>query len=95
MRNRPKPSHVHKYAICKICLSIMMFICIKQHLINIWSSIHEKVMQHWGWVERKSVAYKTTCITKKIIVVSMQDQSHTVFKTTTTITEQSTLLKSD
>ena len=31
--------------------------CIKQHLSNIWSSIHEKVKQHWGWVE-KSDAYK-------------------------------------
>ena len=35
----------------------MMFIRIKQHVNNIWSSIHEKVKQHWGWVE-KSVAYK-------------------------------------
>ena len=32
-----------------------MLICIKQHLSNIWSSIHEKVQQHW--VE-KSVIYK-------------------------------------
>ena len=30
---------------------------IKQHLRNIWSSIHEKVKQHWDWVE-KSVTYK-------------------------------------
>ena len=37
----------------------MMLICIKQHLSNIWTSIHEKVKQHWGWVE-KSVAYKKT-----------------------------------
>ena len=29
----------------------------KQHLSNIWSSIHEKVRQHWRWAE-KSVAYK-------------------------------------
>ena len=35
----------------------MMLLCIKQHLSNIWSSIHEKVKQHWAWVE-KSVAYK-------------------------------------
>ena len=32
-------------------------ICIKQHLRNIGSSIHEKVKQQWGWLE-KSVAYK-------------------------------------
>ena len=30
---------------------------IKQHLSNIWSSVNEKVMQHPGWVETKSVAY--------------------------------------
>ena len=35
-----------------------MFICIKQHLSNIWSSIHEKVMQHLGWVEKKRCLYK-------------------------------------
>ena len=68
MRNRPKPSHVHKYTICKIYLSIMMFICIKQHLINIWSSIHEKVMQHWGWAERKSIAYKQRVKLKKCLL---------------------------
>ena len=31
---------------------------IKQHLSNIWRSIHKKVKQHWGWVEKKNVAYK-------------------------------------
>ena len=40
-----------------MCVSIMIAICIKQHLNNIWNSIHKKVKQHWGWVE-KSVAYK-------------------------------------
>ena len=55
--NRPRPRHGHKYAKYKICLSIMMVICIKKHLSNIWNSIHEKVKQHWVWVE-KSVAYK-------------------------------------
>ena len=28
---------------------MMMFKCIKQHQSNIWSSVHEKVKQHWGW----------------------------------------------
>ena len=51
------PRHGHKYTKYKICLSKIMVTCIKQHLSNIWSSIHEKVKQHWGWVE-KSVAYK-------------------------------------
>ena len=47
-----------------MCLSkTIEVICIKQHLINIWSSIHEKVKQHWGWVE-KSVACKKACISR-------------------------------
>ena len=55
--NRPKSRHGHKYTIYKMCLSTMMVICIKQHLSNILDSVHEKVKQRWGWVE-KSVAYK-------------------------------------
>ena len=35
----------------------MMTIRFKQGLCNIWSSIYEKLKQHWGWPE-KSVAYK-------------------------------------
>ena len=34
---------------------------MKQHVSDIWSSIHEKFKQHWGWVE-KDVAYKKACI---------------------------------
>ena len=49
--------HGHKYSTYKKCLRIMMLICIKQHLSYIWSSIHRKVKQHCGWVE-KSIAYK-------------------------------------
>ena len=30
-----------------------VLLCIQQHLSNIWSSIHEKTKQHWGWVEKK------------------------------------------
>ena len=48
--SRPRPRHGHKHTKHKICLSIMMVISIKQHLSNSWSSIHEKVKQHWGWV---------------------------------------------
>ena len=40
-----------------MCLSIVMVICIKQHLSDIWSSNYEKVKQHWGWAEKR-VAYK-------------------------------------
>ena len=58
--NRPRPRHGHKYTKNKIGLSIVIVICIKQHLSNIWSSIHEEVKQRWSWVE-KSVAYKKAC----------------------------------
>ena len=49
--NRPRPRYGHKYTKYKMCLSIMMSTYIKQHLSNISSSIHEKIKQHWGWVE--------------------------------------------
>ena len=40
--NRPRPRHGHKYTMYKICLGIMMTICIKRHLSNTSSSIYEK-----------------------------------------------------
>ena len=43
--NRPRSVHEHKYSKYKKCLSIMMLLCIKQHLNNIWNSVHEKVRQ--------------------------------------------------
>ena len=33
--------------------SMMMLLCITQHLSNIWSSVYENVKQHWGWVKKK------------------------------------------
>ena len=36
--NRPRFRHGHKYSKYKKCLSMMMLICIKQHLNNICSS---------------------------------------------------------
>ena len=66
-------NHCTKYSIYKKLLSMMMVTCIKQHLSDIWSSIHEKVKQHWGWVE-KSVAYE-----KNAYIVS--DRNVKIFKT--------------
>ena len=43
---------------------MVMFISIKKHRSNIWSSAHEKVKQHGGWVEKKSVAYKKSVYCK-------------------------------
>ena len=56
-KNRPRSRHGHKYSKEKMCLDMIMFICINQHLSNIWSSIREKVKQNWSWVEKR-VAYK-------------------------------------
>ena len=48
----------------------MIFICNKQHVSNIWSLIHEKVKQHWGWIEKKSDSYKKSVyITKNNTLV--------------------------
>ena len=44
--NRPRPRHGNRISKYRKCLSMMMLICIKQHLSNICSSIHEKVKQH-------------------------------------------------
>ena len=51
--NRPMPRQGNKHTKYKMCLSIMMVLCIKPHLSNTWSSSHKKVKQHWGWVEKK------------------------------------------
>ena len=68
--NGPGLRYGHKYTKYKNTKNIkciMMVICIKQHLNHIWSSIHGKTKQHWGWV-KKSVAYK-----KKHVVLNCRD----------------------
>ena len=60
--NRPRPRHGHRYTKYEMCLSITIVICIKQHLSNIWSSVHEKVKQHWGWLEKKALLIKKVYI---------------------------------
>ena len=54
--NGPRRRRGNKYSKYQKCLSMMMLIRTKQHLSNIWSSIHGKVKQHWGWIEN-NVAY--------------------------------------
>ena len=54
--NRTRSRNGHRYSKYKKCLIMIMLIGIKQHLSNIWSSIHEKVKQQLGWVE------KTCCL---------------------------------
>ena len=54
--NRLRPRHGHKYTEYKMCPTIMIVICFKQHLSNIWSSIHENV----ALLIKKGVAVKPT-----------------------------------
>ena len=51
----------HKYNKYKMCLSIMIFMCIKQHLSKIWVWIHEKIKQHWDWIEKNALFIKEAC----------------------------------
>ena len=51
--NRPRSRNEHKYNGYKKCLIMIMLLCTKQHLSNIWSSIHVEVKQRWGWVQKK------------------------------------------
>ena len=55
--NRPRPGYGHKYTKYKMSLSIMMALCIKQHLSHILSSISEKLSNTDAEL-KKSVAYK-------------------------------------
>ena len=51
--NSQKSRYEYKYSNYKKSLAMMMYILIKQQLSKIWSLIHEKVKQHWGWIEKK------------------------------------------
>ena len=55
--NRPRPRYGHKYTTHKICLSIIMVICIKQQLGNICCLIHEKVEKKAEAELKKRAAY--------------------------------------
>ena len=56
--SRIRSRHGHKYSKYENCLIMTILICIKQHLRNIWSPIHENVKQHWVWVETKVLLIK-------------------------------------
>ena len=60
--NRPKPRHGHKCIKYTMCLSIMMVICIKPHLTNIWSSIHKKSYATLRLSWKKAMLIKKACI---------------------------------
>ena len=45
--SRTRSRRRHKYTKCKMCLSMIIFMCNKQHLSNISSWIHGTLKQHW------------------------------------------------
>ena len=70
--NRPRPRMGPNILNIKCVSSAMLIICIKQHLSNVWSSIHEKVKQHWGWVEKKALLVKKRVIWNPLICEYLQ-----------------------
>ena len=73
--NSPRPRQGPKYTKYKMCFSMMMAKCIKQHPSNISSSIREKVRQHLGWVAKKLCLYKKACIFRKVYNIRFLIQS--------------------
>ena len=59
--NWPRHRHGHKYTKYKMCLGIMVVICIKQHLSNIWSSFMRKLSNIEAKL-KKGVAYEKACM---------------------------------
>ena len=55
-----------------MCLSVMMVVSMKQHLSNIWSSIHEEVKQHWNWVNKMVAHKKSVYYESKLSVTTTQ-----------------------
>ena len=55
-----------------MCLSVMMVVSMKQHLSNIWSSIHEEVKQHWNWVNKMVASKKSVYYESKLPVTTTQ-----------------------
>ena len=64
--SKTRPRHGDKYTKYKMLPRIIMVICIKQHLSNSWSSIHEKFRQHWGGVKEKRYLQKKRVPIKEI-----------------------------
>ena len=63
--NRSRPRHEHRASKYKKCLGMKMLTCIKQHLSNVWSPIHEK-LNNTAAELKKSVAYKKSLYISKI-----------------------------
>ena len=67
--NRTKSRCGRKHCKYEKCRSMMVLICFKQHLSNIWSSIHDKIKQQWGWVEKNRCLYKKSVEIAKAVEI--------------------------
>ena len=56
--NRNRPRHGHKYTKYKMYLSVMMVMCNKKHLSNIWSWTHEKLNNTEAELKKKALLIK-------------------------------------
>ena len=68
--SRPKPRHGHRYTRYNMYLSIMIVICIKQHLSNIWGSIHEATLR---------LSWKKVLLIRKARVWQWPESAYLIF----------------
>ena len=64
--NRNRPRHGHKYTKYKMYLSVMMVMCNKKHLSNIWSWTHEELNNTEAELKKKALLIKKACIISDI-----------------------------
>ena len=60
--NRRRSRHEHKYSKYKKCLTMMMLLCVKQHLSNIWSSFLQKKISNTEAELKKALLIKKAFI---------------------------------
>ena len=73
--NSHRPRHRHEYTKYKMCLSIIMVICVKQHLSNIWSSIHEKLSSNKDKLKTSVYLQKIKCLAPQNSVNNLSDKT--------------------
>ena len=73
--NSHRPRHGHEYTKYKMCLSIIMVICVKQHLSNIWSSIHEKLSNNKDKLKTSVYLQKIKCLAPQNSVNNLSDKT--------------------
>ena len=86
--NRPTSRHGLTYTKYKKCLSMIMFIYIKQQPTNTRGSTYEKVKEHWGWVEKNVLLIKHKCLRQKTKTLKHPKSTETVLNQKIPIAER-------